>query len=376
MIKMFHVVECGDLTGCGKMVAAIAGRLDPAKFDVTLVYSLRGRVTRTEYEALFPAGMRKIYMPQMGRQPGLAKDLSALFRLWLLFLREKPDAVHLHSSKAGFLGRMAAFFALVPRVFYSPYGYGFRMTDASVLARRFYYLLEKVASLGGYIVGTSPHETESALKLAPPERVIRGYNGIDVSACAPAFPEGAGGQVFSVACGRIAVSKRPESLVRLAARVRKVIPGAKFCWIGSGTDAEMAGIRKYAAELGADNLVFTGWVSDSERDRLLRSADIFVHYSAWDALPLAVTEAMTLGKPVLASEAVEQVLHGESGFIAQDEEALFRYFLQLAGSPELRAGMGRRARSLAENNYNIDALVKKLSAAYSGERIETVADKL
>ena len=366
MIKIFHVIECGELTGCGKMVAAIANRLDAKSFDVTLVYAVRPGTLPETYADVFKESVRKIYLPQLVRPPSPFKDLAALYRLWALFRREKPGVVHLHSSKAGFLGRLAAFMAGVPKVFYSPYGYSFRMADASPLARKFYYLLEKIASLSGYIVATSPAEKKSALLFAPETRVVEGYNGIDIAAYEPCYPAAASGSLLSIACGRITSAKRPEAFVRLAALAKQKFPQARFVWVGSGSKEEMSGIRAYAEQLGADNVTFTGWVSDAELNRLMRLCDIFVHYSAWDALPLAVTEAMALGKPVLASEAVEQVVSGENGYVAGDEAYLLRFFFLLAASGELRNTMGKEARRSAENKYNINTLAGELASRYSG----------
>ena len=76
---------------------------------------------------------------------------------------------------------------------------------------------------------------------------------------------------------------------------------------------------------------------------------------------------MAMGKPVLASTAVEQVVNGENGYVAADENDLLRLFCLLAGSGELRNTMGKEARRTVENKYNIDLLAAKLSAKYIGE---------
>lgn len=366
MTRVFHVVECGDLTGCGKMVAAIANRLPPEIFETALVYAVRPGTAPEEYEKLLNENIRRLYMPRMVRRPSPVNDLAALFGLYALFKKERPDAVHLHSSKAGFLGRLAAFAAGVPRVFYSPYGYSFRMTDAGFAARGLYYLLEMAASVSGYIVATAPCEKATALNFAPESRVIEGYNGIDVRNFEPVYPREDVSGLEVVACGRITSAKNPEAFVRLAAAARKKYPGARFTWIGSGSAAEMTAVKSYAERVVATGLAFTGWISDGELRAIMRSADIFVHYSAWDALPLAVTEAMAMGKPVLASPAVEQVLHGETGLTAADETELFDCFCRLADSGVLRNALGRNARKAAENNYNINKLVEKLADKYSG----------
>ncbi|MDE2313904.1 MAG: glycosyltransferase, partial [Elusimicrobia bacterium] len=107
-IKIFHVLECGDLSGCGRLVASICNGLDPARFETAVVYAVRPGAGKEAFEAQFASHVRKIHLPAMVRPISPRKDLAAFLELKRLFSRENPDAVHLHSSKAGFLGRYAA----------------------------------------------------------------------------------------------------------------------------------------------------------------------------------------------------------------------------------------------------------------------------
>ena len=91
----------------GNQVAAICNGLDPKLFDVGLIFNARdGKPDAYRQKAAGAA--RAFHVPELTREINPAKDLKALARLKEIFKTEKPDVVHLHSSKAGFLGRLAA----------------------------------------------------------------------------------------------------------------------------------------------------------------------------------------------------------------------------------------------------------------------------
>lgn len=363
--KIFHVIECGDLTGAGRMVANICNRLDHAKFDISLIFATRPPFTPQEFESIFNKNIRKIYIPDMVRPPEPKKDFSAFWKLYKLFKKEMPDIVHGHSSKGGFLARFAALFAGIPQIFYSSYGYSFRMTDVSLITRIFYLLLEAVASPIGYIVATAPNEVNIAKKLARRGRVLPYYNGIDISGITPKYPEKTQSPTV-VACGRITPAKNPSAFVRLCFNLENKFPEASFIWIGGCSKKETERIQNHITQLKVKNLKITGWLERTDMLQIMGQADVFIHYSTWDALPTVVSEAMAFGKPVIGSKTVDQIIHGENGYIAKTEEELFDFTCKILDSWELRNKMGKKARETVEEKYTLDRLIKQLERVYLG----------
>jgi glycosyltransferase involved in cell wall biosynthesis len=362
-IKIFHIIESGDLSGSGRMVANICNRLNPAKFDITLVYATRTTSTPQEFESIFNGNIHKIYFPDMVRSPNLKKDISALFKLYKLFKKEKPDVVHGHSSKGGFLARFASLLTGVPRVFYSPYGYSFRMIDASIVMRIIYFIMEALVSPIGYIVVSAPSELNIAKKLAWNGKVLPYYNGIDISEYTPKYPEYTQSPTVA-ACGRITPARNPAAFVRLCSKIEKQCPKASFVWIGSDSKKQSEELQKLIKQLEIKCLRITGWLDHAEMCQEMKQADVFIHYSKWDALPAAVFEAMAMGKPVIGSKAVDQIIHGENGYIANSDEELFEFTCQLLDSWELRNKIGKKAREIVEKKYNLDKLITQLEKAY------------
>lgn len=361
--RIFHVIESGDLGGSGRTLADICNRLDPSKFDITVVYAVRQSSSPQEFESIFNGNVRKIYLPEMVRSPNPRKDLIAFIRLFNLFRKYKPDIVHGHSSKGGFLARFAALFAGIPKIFYTAYGYSFRMTDITLISKAIYYFLEAIASPIGFVVVNSPNELDAASRLARRGRVLPYYGGFDISGYTPAYPGHTNAPTIA-ACGRITPARIPSAFARLCSRIEKQYSEVTFVWIGSGNVKDVEAFQKYVGQLGITRLRITGWQGPSGVIQELGRADVFIHYSSWDALPRAVFEAMALGKPVVGSTAVDQIIHSKNGFVAKSEDELFDYTCQLLNSWELRNKMGREARRTVEENYSLGRLIRQLEAAY------------
>jgi glycosyltransferase involved in cell wall biosynthesis len=135
-----------------------------------------------------------------------------------------------------------------------------------------------------------------------PGKVDVVYNGIEYPAQQPrAESRIARGDKIVLFLGRITMQKGPEYFVRAAARVLEVMGGVKFVVAGTG-DMEAA-MRGEAARLGiADRVVFTGFLSGRDVDRVFRMADCFVMPSVSEPFGIAPLEAIRSGVPVIISK--------------------------------------------------------------------------
>lgn len=115
--KIIRIIARLNVGGPAKHVVWLTAGLDPASYETLLV---AGTVPEGEGDMGYFAeesGVTPLFIPDMSREISL-KDLTTIWKLYRLFLREKPDLVHTHTAKAGTVGRLAGFLYrwLTPRV--------------------------------------------------------------------------------------------------------------------------------------------------------------------------------------------------------------------------------------------------------------------
>jgi len=361
-IKVFEVLECGGPGGTGEQVAAICNGLDPAKFDVSLVYAARDGDPQA-YRAKCRGAKAAYHVPEMTREIAPALDVKAFRELRRLFAEHRPDVVHAHSSKAGALGRLAARAAGTRRILYSPRGYGFLMQDRSRAARALYKTAERALGLIGETVAVSPSEGGLARGIAgrrPVHVVCDAYLGD--------FPEPSPHEGLAVgSCGRMTYARDPDAWVLLAQRLTDSRNGVRCVWIGGGEDEARTRTNLTNMNL-LSKVEITGWqTAEAARDKL-RGLDVFVHYSRWDAIPNAVLEAMAAGLPVVASDVPgngDLVREGETGFLVGSEGELLERCQRLLDDAPLRRRLGEAGRERVRREFSRGRMLSELSRLYS-----------
>jgi glycosyltransferase involved in cell wall biosynthesis len=367
-LKVFEVLECGTPHGVGRQIAAICGNLNHDLFEFWVVYAVRPGYPAEEFERLLADADRCIHVPEMVRQVSPLKDAAAFWKLYRLMRREKPDVVHAHSSKAGVLARFAAWLAGVPRILYSPHGYGFLQQDVGPAKRALYWLFELATSWIGTIVSTSHGEARRAERLSWGKKVHVVYN-LFLMEDTPAPSHTADGSLTVGALGRISYARNPEAFVRMAARVSKRFPSTRFLWMGGGELEEA--LKLEVRRMGLEGLIeLTGHIDRADLlDRLAR-LDVFVHFSRWEGSPTSILEAMHFAKPVVASKIAgneDLVEPGVTGFLATDEEELAACVERLLDSAEMRRRLGLAGRDRLDRSFSLRATSEALQSLYLGK---------
>lgn len=172
----------------------------------------------------------------------------------------------------------------------------------------------------------------------PPVEVFS--RGIDTEQFSPRFGEEPP-QLTVLYVGRLSVEKNLDMLVRLAKRR----PSLRFVLVGDGP-------YKSFLRQQLPTAVFPGFLTGERLSREYASADIFLFPSHTDTFGNVVLEAMSSGLPVVVSDRMgpaEIVRHGETGFIASNEEQFVEHLDWLASNQKGRQAMGQRARKYAES---------------------------
>jgi len=204
----------------------------------------------------------------------------------------RPDIVHLHSSWAGFLGRLC-----VPNecpIIYTPHCYAFERQDIGPVPRFAFRLVEKMLSpRTDVVIAVSPRENElsRALRRSAWAVYVPNIARVDTEeeSCRTAL-------AFTiVGAGRVTSQKGPDWFAEVARLVLKKHAQVRFVWLGGG-DAAMESVL---IESGVE---VTGWLTRKQVLTRMKSADLYIHSASWEGAPLTAIEAAALGLPVIGRD--------------------------------------------------------------------------
>jgi glycosyltransferase involved in cell wall biosynthesis len=304
----------------------------------------------------------RIEAPKLQRSISLAAHWRAYRALLRLFRDERPDLVHAHMPISGFLARMAAWRAGVPRIAYTAHGFWFNF-PGSWPRRAVGFAMEWLAArVTDTFLTVSEAEASDARRLHIHRGAVAVRNGRDPARFRPdpaarqrirAALGVADEQVVVLAVSRLVWHKGyPE----LSAAMR-LVPDAVL-WVAgerltSDRGPDMAALLRDAG-LGA-RVRLLGYREDVAD--LMAAADIFVLPSRFEGLPMSVIEAMLTGLPVLATSVrgpAEQVVPEVTGLSVPpgDASALAAALKRLVADKALRARMGAAGRERAVECYD------------------------
>jgi glycosyltransferase involved in cell wall biosynthesis len=340
------------------------------EFNHIIIHGLRNN-TPKNFKQDFPKGTNFFLWKNAEREVKPLKDLLALKELIkLLQSINNIDVIHLHSSKAGFLGRVAAkILGLQNKVIYTSHGVSFLRKDISLLKRKQFEIFEKIASkLGGNVIACSKSEAEEFRKRGIQADFI--FNGIDLNKCNVKKSNVKKGKLqrepFIIGTiGRITYQKNHYLFNEIAKFFEK--ENIKFIWIGDGELKET---------LTAKNIIITGWVPRKKVLKLLNRIDIYLSTSLWEGLPLSVLQAMCLKKPLLLSECVgnvDLINNGslKNGFLFKNKkEAIEKIFL-LKNNYQLRKFLGNNSFKILKEKFDL----KKTLEEYRRIYLKTIEQK-
>ncbi|MDR2650394.1 MAG: glycosyltransferase [Clostridiales bacterium] len=338
--KITHIAEAYG----GGVFAVIADIINRTRenFDITVLYGRRYS-TPDKFERYFTGDVRFVGIENFTREISIKKDIKALLEIKARLKEIQPDIIHLHSSKAGALGRFAS--GAIGRVIYSPHGYAFLDTETGALKRCLYKAVEKISALrNSVVVACSEGEYREAVKLSPEVRLIR--NGIDIRRlgaevkCLPDRPFNPACVKFCT-CGRITAQKNPSCFNMIAEN----FPNYQFTWIGDG---ELRGL------LTAPNIRITGWQSREGALECMNDHDVFLLPSFFEGLPIALLEAMFLKKLCIASDTIgtnDVIINLENGYLCRGIDSYLDAIRHILGGSDAER-IRVRAHDSVTKNFN------------------------
>jgi len=377
-ITVVHIITKMELGGAQRNTLYTVQHLDQQLFRVYLLTGPGGELLD---EARACPGWRLI--PDMVRKISPRRDLAALLQIRREIRRIMADApegrpviVHTHSSKAGILGRWAAWLAGVRIIVHSVHGFGFHDYQKPPV-RRLYRALERLSAritTRFIVVSEANRRTGVAAGIFAGEDACLIRSGIDIEAFAraPADPQAVRRElgiapeaplIIMVACFK--PQKSPLDFVRACAEVHRRHPGACFLLAGDGELRPR--IEVSVAECGlAKHFFMPGWRRDVAA--LLHASQVAVLSSYWEGLPQVVPQACAAALPVVATRVdgtPEVVRDGVNGFLVAPGaiDMLAQKIIFLLDNPEQARAMGRAGQSMIAD-FDINAMVRSQERLY------------
>jgi glycosyltransferase involved in cell wall biosynthesis len=380
VIRVLHVITRLTLGGSSENTIAQVAALQAAGYDCALAVGM----DESEAPVLDDArrrGCQLIGIPGLGREIAPTRDLTALAVLARLMRRQRVAIVHTHTSKAGFIGRLAARLARVPAVIHQPHGhifYGYYGKGGAA----FFMRLERVAARWSDRIvtlterGTAEHLEQGIGRREQFAAVPSGVPTTALQALAPGRAEArarlgiAADDFIVLGIGRFVHIKGFDVLVAALGRACAEVPALRVVLVGDGPERDALQAQAVALGVGS-RLELRGAVAGaSALVDYLAAADVCAAPSRNEGMGRVLVEAMALGLPVVGSAVggIPSVIGAdEAGRLvpADDPEELARALTDLERDRALRVKLGEAARQRAEV-FSTRVAEVRLLALYAG----------
>ena len=361
--NVLHIITRLDPGGSSENTLITVAGLDRSRYRPSLMTGRSGE------------GVASIIIPHLGRKIHPFNDLLAYGEIYRQIRNGRYTLVHTHSSKAGILGRWAAWLAGVPIIVHTPHGHVFYGYYGRVPSYMFILLERLTARITDKIITLTEQGIREHVerRIAPREKFTSIHSGVELSRYTEPRPDPVIARkqlglspdwpvVGSV--GRFGPVKGYDTFLEAAALLRARQPKVQFLLVGEG--GEEVRLKRLAEQLRIeDRILFLGWQHDIPE--ILSALDLFVLPSRNEGMSRTLVQAMAMGKPIVATRVggVPEVLgEGEAGLLVPPDDPV-----QLSQAIELLLTDGELARKLGEGG-------KRRAPAYSAERMVAEIESL
>ncbi|MFH1727726.1 MAG: glycosyltransferase family 4 protein [Pseudomonadota bacterium] len=305
-------------------------------------------------------------------------DILALIELYILMKKEKYDVVHTHNSKAGFIGRLAAFLARVPAIIHTVHGFAFHPAEKKVLRYIFIILERLVALITDKMIFISEPMIVWAekYKIAKKSEAEKIYSCIDLNEFS--YEKANGKSIREkynipldasvIGCvSKLWDGKGHSYLIEAFENVFNKAPNSYLMIVGEGYLEEA--LRKQVSSLACrGNVVFTGFHSDMAD--VTKSFNISALASDYEGMSRILLEGMAMKKPLVATAVggmVDLVDDNKNGFLVEpgNAEEIASALLKLVENKELAQEFGENGyKKVTSGEYSIETMVRKIADVY------------
>lgn len=360
-ISVCHLLPALPAHGAEQLLLDIARKTDRDRISLSVcLISGLGPLVK-DFESL---GIPVTYIPKRSR-----KDLSVVLRLAAFFRKNRFDIVHTHLFTADLWGRLSGLLTRVPIVSTSHttsdpnIGRAGRLLDR-LLDRRNNAVICVSEAVRNYRISGAGFD---------PSKLHIIENGIDLDRFAVPVSRdevlkrlGVDGKRRWIAIvGRLVPLKGHRFLIEALARISRDFPETGILVVGEGEDE--AELKELALRLGlSDRVVFLGLRRDVPE--ILCAAEILAMPSSREGLPIVLLEAMAASLPVVVTRVggIPEVVEEEKTglFVTQEPAMIAQALARLLRDPDFARALGRQARSLIEERYDVRKVARRYEELY------------
>mgnify|MGYP001602892046 CR=1 FL=1 len=376
--KILFVITKSNWGGAQQYVYTLATHFKEAGADVVVALGgtgAAGAPTGLLETRLTEVGVRTIFLTSFARDVSPLREGVAFFELLRVLRAEKPDVLHLNSSKAGGIGTLAGRIAHVPRILFTAHGWAHREAR-NPFSRLLIWIASWVTIIFSHtVIVVSERDYQSAPVLFSRKKIRVVHNGIPrnlslptreqaqerLQTIVPALPKG---MPIILSIGELTRNKAHEVLIAALAQVRFPF----FCIIiGEGEERPNLE-RSIAAHNLADRVLLAGFVPNAAE--LLPAADIFVLPSRKEGLPFTLLEAGIAALPVITTNTggIPEIIFADQsmGILipTDDAESLATNLEKLLKDPVLREQLGKTLREHVLKDFSEQAMLRRTETAY------------
>ena len=349
MKTILHITEC---LGSGVLnYIKNATKWQVEDYNVVVAYSTRPE-TPTNFMEQFDNRIKFIFVDGFTREIKIKCDIKAFWSIKKIVKEISPDIIHLHSTKAGIIGRWAVDCKKY-KVLYSPHAYSFLMMNCSNTKRNFYRFIEKISNKTNCLTIADVQGELEASRSVTKNAICspNGINPVEMDSIIDQAKEYIEefNKVTICMLGKVVEQKNPYLFNEIA----KEFPNIDFIWIGTGP---------LENELTSKNIKVTGWLDRVHAIAKILSSDFFLFPSAWESLSIALLEVMYTGKVCIVSDCDgnrDVIINKKNGYVCSKKEDYINAIKTLLENPQLSIEYGDAAKNDIVNIYNVNEMEKK-----------------
>lgn len=371
--KILFAVTKGNWGGAQRYVFDLATNLPKDLYEIAVVCGEGERLTNK----LSEKGIRTIRLKSLARDIHIGKDFLSFFEMIALLLKEKPDILHLNSSKIGGIGAVAGRLTGVRQIIFTGHGWAWN-ESRSLLSKAIITILHWfTVELCHKTIAVSQKIAEQILNLPwiTKEKIYVVHNGVSDTgylerfAARTALDSTVTEKFWIGTIAELHNNKGLDNLIHAYSYIAESNPDTALIIVGEGAEREQ--LTDLIIKLGlTDRVHLLGFVDDAAK--FLKAFDVFVLSSRTEAFPYVPLEAGLAQLPVVASRVggiPEVITDRKNGLLVNsgDIYTLKSAIKELLEDSAEAASFGHNLRKTVEESFSVELMVQKTLSVYNGE---------